>query len=317
MNPPATTRDLYNSLKDRLGLEWIAGREGSERQLLGEFPGAGSQGLVGPLNYIHPNRIQIIGRAELVYFSGIDPDFYQDTISKLFFAQPAAIILADEIEIDEEFERQAESHQTPLLRSRVGDNQLLGYLQHYLTHALAECTTVHGVFMDVIGVGILLTGAAAIGKSELALELVSRGHRLIADDSPEFSRIAPDTLNGTCPPLLQDFLEVRGLGLINIRAMFGDSAIKQTSNLQLVINLVQMSDLELQQIDRLEGSRSTRSILGLDIPQVTLPVAAGREMAILVETATRQHILRSKGYDAAADFMQRQQQEIIDRSENE
>ncbi len=133
---------------------------------------------------------------------------------------------------------------------------------------------------------------------------------MIADDAPEFSRIAPDILDGKCPSILSDFLEVRGLGLINIRSMFGDSAVKQHKYLQLIIHLKQMTPEELAKMDRLRGSHASRYILGLEIPEVTLPIAPGREMAILVETAARQHILKLKGYNAADAFIARQQAAI-------
>jgi HPr kinase/phosphorylase len=311
---PVTTRDLYNAFKNKLGLEWIAGHIGSERNLKGDFPGAASQGLAGPLNYIHPNRIQIIGRAEFIYFSGLDRNLFHDVLDKLFFAQPAAVLLADGVTVDQQFIDSAEKSATPLWCSSIPDKLLIDELQYFLTHALAERTTKHGVFMEVLGTGVLLTGTAATGKSELALELIARGHRLIADDAPVFSRIAPDIISGSCPALLQDFLEVRGLGVINIRTMFGDSAIKQEKYLRLIIHLQPMNDAELKKVDRLRGSYSRTDVLGLPISQVALPVAPGREMSILVEVAVRQSILLKKGYDATEEFIIRQQQ-AIDRQQ--
>ena len=155
-----------------------------------------------------------------------------------------------------------------------------------------------------MGTGVLITGDSSIGKSELALELLTRGHRLIADDATEFSRIAPDTLNGTCPEMLRDFLEVRGLGILNVRAMFGDSAIKQSRNLRLIIVLQDLEDAV--KIDRLHGSRQIRVIQDVEIPEVTLPVGPGRNLAVLLEAAVRNHILISKGYDASEAFIERQ-----------
>ena len=315
MTFPVTARDLYNALKNKLGLEWIAGHIGSERNLKGDFPGAASQGLAGPLNYIHPNRIQIIGRAELIYFSGLDRNLFLDVLDKLFFAQPAAVLLADGIAVDGQFISSAEKSSTPLWRSSVPDKLLIDELQYFLTHVLAERTTQHGVFMDMLGTGALLTGDAATGKSELALELIARGHRLIADDTPVFSRIAPDIISGSCPALLQDFLEVRGLGIINIRTMFGDSAIKQEKYLRLIIRLQPMNDAELKKVDRLRGSYSYTNVLGIPISEVALPVAPGREMSILVEVAVRQFILLKKGYDATEEFIIRQQQAIDKQQE--
>ena len=160
------------------------------------------------------------------------------------------------------------------------------------------------------GIGVLLTGESGVGKSELALELISRGHRLIADDAPEFSRVAPDTLSGECPEQLRDFLEVRGLGILNMRAMFGDNAIKNTKYLRLIMHLEAMNKKQSEQIDRLRGSRQLKNVLGVDVQQITIPVAPGRNLAVLVEIAVRNHILSYKGYNAAESFIQRQQEFI-------
>ena len=170
--------------------------------------------------------------------------------------------------------------------------------------------TLHGVYMEVMAIGVLITGPSGIGKSELALELISRGHRLIADDAPLFSRIAPDIINGTCSEILQDFLEVRGMGIINVRELFGDSAIKKNKYLKLIVQLQPMNREDLLALDRLEGSYKTRTILDMDIPQITLPVAPGRNLAVMMECAARNHILRDSGYNASATFSKRQQKQM-------
>ncbi len=162
--------------------------------------------------------------------------------------------------------------------------------------------------MEVMGTGVLITGESSIGKSELALELLTRGHRLIADDAPEFTRIAPDTLNGTCPDMLRDFLEVRGLGILDVRAMFGASAIKENRNLRLIIVLQDIE--EAIKIDRLHGSRHQHTIQGVDVPEVILPVGPGRNLAVLLEAAVRNHILIANGYDASDAFIERQKRRL-------
>jgi HPr kinase/phosphorylase len=313
----ATVAELYRALREKLGLKWVAGIDGQGRTLKGDFPGAASQGLAGSLNCIHPNRIQLIGHAELVYFTGLEKEFFLDTLKKLFDARPAAILLTDGIGLEDEFIEYAERTATPVLSSTLGDSRLVNELQYYLNRITAERLIVHGVFLEVLGIGVLLTGDSAVGKSELALELISRGHRLIADDAPEFSLIGPEIIDGTCPEVLKDFLEVRGLGLLNIRAMFGDSAIMESRQLQFIIDLRQMSEDELGEIDRLGGSYTTRLILDLEIPMVTLPVAPGRELAVLVEAAVRQYALKQKGYDAAEDFIARQKMVMAFNSRRE
>lgn len=166
----------------------------------------------------------------------------------------------------------------------------------------------HGVFLDVLGLGVLLTGESGIGKSELALGLINRGHRLIADDAVQFKKTTEDTLMGSCPELLQDFLEVRGLGILNIRVMFGDTAIKENKRLQLIINVVEFNSQELQNIDRLHGLYRTIQLIDVPVPEVTIPVAPGRNLAVLVESAVRNQVLRHTGYEASLEFSSRQKQ---------
>jgi HPr kinase/phosphorylase len=176
----------------------------------------------------------------------------------------------------------------------------------YLSRVLAQSTTLHGVFMDVLELGVLITGASAIGKSELALELISRGHGLVADDVVELQQVAPDTIQGRCPPMLRDFLEVRGLGVLNIRSIFGETAVRPRRALRLIVQLDPPEDAEPK--DRLATRAGTQDILGVEIPTVTLAVAPGRNLAVLVEAAVRNHILLSRGINSTAEFIRRQEE---------
>lgn len=164
--------------------------------------------------------------------------------------------------------------------------------------------------MEVMGIGVLLAGPSGVGKSELALELISRGHRLIADDAPFFTRLAPDAIMGKCPKALQDFLEVRGLGILDIRSMFGDNSLKHQETLHLIVQLKRMSDSEVGQLDRLQGNMVYRTVLDVEIPELTLPVIMGSNLAVLVEGAVRNHLLLMKGYNATETFIERQRRFI-------
>lgn len=307
---PDSLQSLIRHTAARSRLRWLTPEPPSPRPLLGERPELSRQALIGSLNCIHPNRLQVIGHAELVYLAGLGVTAFTETIDTLFAEQPAAVIFADGIEPEDAFWDLAERTGTPLLGSPVGDEELISYLRYYLTHALAERTTVHGVLIEVLGMGVLLLGDPAVGKSELALDLISRGHRLIADDAPQFARVAPEQLEGSCPEPLRDFLEVRGLGILNIRAMFGEGAVTLQKTLNLIIDLKPLNQSELDRIDRLSGSLSTTNILGVMVPRITMPVAPGRNLAILVEAAVRHQILRIRGYDAGVDFIDRQARAI-------
>lgn len=170
--------------------------------------------------------------------------------------------------------------------------------------------TVHGVFMEVFDIGLLLEGVSGIGKSELALELITRGHRLVADDAPIFNLDKNQAVIGSCPDVLLNFIELRGIGIINIAAMFGENAIKQSKPLQLIVKLIEMNDKQVQAIDRISGVRTTREIFNNSIPEITLPVSTARNLAVLVEICARDHKLRLSGYDASEIFCQHQQDMI-------
>ena len=180
-------------------------------------------------------------------------------------------------------------------------------LRIYLQRALAVSVVKHGVFLDVFEIGILITGHSGLGKSELALELISRGHSLVADDAVELHRTGPETLEGRCPAMLRDFLEVRGLGVLNIRHIFGETSIRPKKHLQLIINLVPADDEYMKQLDRLSIRTETESILNVNIRSVTLPVAVGRNLAVLVEAAVRNYILQLRGKDSTKEFLERHQ----------
>jgi HPr kinase/phosphorylase len=308
-----TVRELHAQLGAELALTWDG--EGGERNIQQAPSATPRQPLVGPFNMIRPNRIQIVGPPEQKHLQGLDQSEYRHCLQSLFATRPAAIIFTDNLQPLPECRANAAQSGTPLLYTPQPDYHVLKQLQAYFSRLPEENATVHGVFMEVLGKGVLLSGDPSIGKSELALELISRGHRLVADDAAEFTRVNSNTLSGHCPPVLQDFLEVRGLGLINVRAMFGNTAIKPSKFLHLIIDLERLDETDMNQIDRLSGCCSCGTILGIEVPRTLLPVAPGRNLSILVETAVRQHMLKSDGYDAAEDFIQRQR-EFIDNPRN-
>ena len=289
---------LHEDNRESLSLAWVAGREG---RTVVRRESAAAAALIGHLNLTHPNSVQVIGVYEAGTIAGL--------AERLFAPAPAALIFADGVRPPQALLAEAERTGTPLFTSPLPAPRLIEKLANYLAKRLADSTERHGVLMDVLGVGVLITGESGVGKSELALELISRGQGLVADDVVEISRIAATTLEGRCPPLLRDFLEVRGLGLINIRAIYGETAVRPKMKLKLIAHLEKpVKGGARDNVERLPLSELAEDILGVTVRKVVIPVAAGRNLAVLLEAAVRSYILKLRGKDSAAEFLARQKQ---------
>jgi HPr kinase/phosphorylase len=300
--------ELYKETRLKLKLNWVAGLDGGLNQLKSDNVTKPSLALIGHLNFVHPNRVQVLGCAEMDYLRSLSIIAMQQAISNLYSTDLAAVVVANGEKPPKELVSAANTYNTPLFTSPMQSPQLMDLLSHYLKQAMAETTSLHGVFIEVQGFGVLIKGNAAIGKSELALELITRGHRLIADDIVDFYRISPDRIEGRCPALLQDFLEVRGLGILNIRALFGDNSVKPTKPLDLIIQLELADTLNPKTLDRLNAKTQHERVLEVDISKVIIPIAAGRNISVLVEVAVRNHILLLRGINATQQFSKRQKQ---------
>lgn len=302
--------ELFKQTRLKLKLNWIAGLNGGSNSLTSDTVSKPPLALIGHLNFVHPNRVQVLGCAEMDYLRSLKTADADGAIANLYSTDLAAVIVANGEKVPETLLAAANSHNTPLFTSTLRSPQLMDILNHFLAQAVAESVSMHGVFMEVQGFGALIKGEAAMGKSELALELISRGHRLIADDIVDFFRISPDRVEGRCPALLQDFLEVRGLGILNIRALFGDNSVKPTKPLDLIIQLEMADKHAPHLLDRLKIKTLNEEVLGVKIPKVHIPIAAGRNIAVLVEVAIRNHMLLLRGINATKQFTQRQQREM-------
>lgn len=296
---------LYDDNRDKLGLAWIGGKSAGATRLRRDS--ADTAALVGHLNLIHPNRIQVLGNHEIAHLAEFEERELFKTLGSLFAFHPAAIVVADGAPADVRMLKAAEASNTAVFATGLPGAQVIDRLRRYLGKTLAESVECHGVCMDVLGLGVLITGDSGVGKSELALELISRGHGLVADDVVEISRIAASTLECRCPAVLKDFLEVRGLGVLNIRTIFGETAVRPKMNLRLIVHLERAGAAETE---RLPSRELSEDILGVGVGKVVLPVAAGRNLAVLLEAAVRNYILRLRGIDSTAEFMQRQQAEM-------
>jgi len=303
-NIPLPIQELFDDNQASLRLAWLAGKSGCERVIHGDAASAADQ--VGHLNLIHPGRIQVFGHQEYDYLQRLSESSLAFQTRELLAGVPPALIIAQALEPHPYILKACDENSIPLLSTPLPAAQVIDFLRVYLSKKLAARVTMHGVFMDVLGVGVLITGESGLGKSELGLELISRNHGLVADDAVEFARIAPNMIEGRCPPLLQNLLEVRGLGLLDIRAIFGETAVRRKMRLKLIVHLVRRKTLE-ENYERLPLNQQHEEVLGLPIRKVVIPVEAGRNIAVLLEAAVRNTILQLRGIDTLADFMERQQ----------
>ncbi|GDX59133.1 HPr kinase/phosphorylase [Nitrosomonadaceae bacterium] len=308
--PQISIEQLFEDKKENLALSWEAGRDGGDRQLDDKMIDQSTQGLVGHLNFIHPNWVQILSETETDYLDQLDPIALQENINKLDQSSIACIIVTGGASIPTLLRALAESSRIPLLRSPYSGLEVIWLLRTYLERVLAPPSTLHGVLLDVLGVGVMITGESGVGKSELALELVSRGHGLVADDVVELRRIAPETLEGRCPPMLRDFLEVRGLGVLNIRTIFGETAVRRRKSMKLIVHLLKPGGADANSVERLPINDVNETVMGVNVRKVIIPVVAGRNLAVLVEAAVRNYVLQLRGIDSTKEFLARHEQEM-------
>lgn len=306
--PILTVADLFQNQGEELELKWVAGRDGAGRLLepiTAKYPG---MALVGHMNFVHPNRVQVLGEGEVEYLHKLDKRDRPRAVKALFDAnRTAVIIVANGKRAPADLVAAADKSKRALFSTPLASPLVIDHLQYFLARALAPRTTIHGVYMEVMGMGVLITGESGIGKSELALELLSRNHRLISDDAVELVRVGPDVVVGQSPHGLSDYLEVRGLGILDVRMMFGETAVRHKKKLHLIVHLQKLNKRRMARMDRLQTVSRTRSILDVDVPEVILYVAPGRNLAVLVESATRAYILRMWGINTLEDFMKRHQ----------
>ncbi|MCQ9328085.1 HPr(Ser) kinase/phosphatase [Pelistega suis] len=302
-------QELIDDNIETLKFSWKAGQVSADRHLP-ESTGDAAD-LVGHLNMIHPARIQVFGQEEIDFFSRLAPAQQERALVGLAEGSVPAMIMAESIDPPQNILNFCQRSKIPLLSSSVSSARVIDVLRVYLARRYAPTTTVHGVFMDVLGLGVLITGESGLGKSELALELISRGHGLVADDAVEFSRTAPTLIEGQCPELLRNLLEVRGLGLLDIRTIFGETSVRRKMSLKLIVHLVRANN---EKFERLPIQDQTQDILGMPIRRVMLQVAAGRNLAVLVEAAVRNTILKLRGIDTLSEFMERQSKLILENS---
>lgn len=314
MKPTVISADvLFEDHRESLRWQWVAGLGASERRFddLAIREARSGADLVGYLNYIHPYRVLVIGEREVAYLTNATPEDCARRISRIVTLEPPVLVVADNQVAPEELVSLCERAHIPLFATHESAAFVIDVLRAYLSKHFAERQSMHGVFMDILGLGVMITGESGLGKSELGLELISRGHGLVADDAVDVYRINQTTIEGRCPELLQNLMEVRGIGLLDIKAIFGETAVRRRMRMKLIVHLVRKETME-RDYERMPHEPLRQDVLGIPIRKTVIQVVAGRNIAVLVEAAVRNTILQLRGVDTYQEFVQRQRRAMED-----
>ena len=293
-------RELEQDKKHHLGLTLIAGRKGLTRRITHPQVQKMGLALTGFTRFTNPGRLQVLGNTETAYFKTLDPEQQKKVVQQVCKLDLACIVVTRNLEIPELFVQEADEMGTPLFRTSLGSTEFIDQITKFLEEKLAATHSLHGVLMDVFGVGVLILGKSGIGKSECALDLILRGHRLVADDMVYIQKNIPSVLIGSGFEVIQHHMEIRGLGIINIRSLFGVEAIRERKKIELVVELVEWDTQ--QEYDRLGFEEEKYTILSVELPMLRIPVTPARNLTTIIEVAARNHLLKVMGYDSALEF---------------
>jgi len=296
-------RTILAKLRIELGLELLAGRDGLDRRVTGASIQKPGLALAGYATMIKPGRVQVLGRTEIEYLWTLGPEERATAAETLLSHRPPAVVVTRGQDVPDQLVTAADRHNVPLLITGLRSSLFVEALHRQLANRLARVRSIHGVLVDVFGEGVLIIGKAGIGKSECALELVMRGHRLVADDVVDVSKTPPSTIIGSGNDLIRYNMEIRGLGIIDIKDLFGVAAIRERKRIDLVVSLEEW--ITSDDYDRLGVKTETHDILGVSIPKVVIPVRPGRSLATIIEVAARNQLLKAMGHHSAIEFQKR------------
>ncbi|MBH0156988.1 HPr kinase/phosphorylase [Fictibacillus halophilus] len=292
-----------HELIKKFHLELVSGEEGIHRTIRTSDISRPGLEMAGYFTFYPGERLQLLGKTELSFISELDPETRMERLTALCTDETPGIIVSRDIEVPKELLKASHKSGVPIMRSPVTTTRLSSRITNYLESRLAPTTAKHGVLVDIYGIGVLITGNSGVGKSETALELVKRGHRLVADDSVEIRQEDEDTLIGSAPELIQHLLEIRGLGIINVMTLFGAGAIRNYKKISIVMNLEAWDSKKVY--DRLGLEEETTKIIDTEIPILTIPVRPGRNLAVIIEVAAMNFRLKRMGMNAAQQFSDR------------
>jgi HPr kinase/phosphorylase len=309
--PKVRTKDIIK----KFDMELVSGEEGVNRPITTTDISRPGLEIAGYFEYYPAERLQLLGKTELTFFEKLDPRDRAERMEKLCTDITPGIIVTRDMEVPVELVEAAERESVPLMRSKQKTTRLSSHLTNYLESKLAPTTAVHGVLVDLYGIGVLITGKSGVGKSETALELVKRGHRLVADDCVEIRQEDIGTLVGNSPDLIEHLLEIRGVGIINVMTLFGAGAVRSHKRISLIIDL-EIWD-QKKSYDRLGLDEEKMKILDTDITKLTIPVRPGRNLAVIIEVAAMNFRLKRMGVNAAEQFTNRLSDVIEDGDHDE
>ncbi len=304
-------KEMLDSKKEALDLSLIAGQDGLKNKIRAAHIQKPGLALVGYNKHIVSHRIQVFGKTEIGYLSQQDENESRLVLEKFFNKRICCCIVTANQEAHPLLLEFSKKTQTPLLLTSMVSLEFISRITRFLAYRFARRTTMHGVLVDVFGAGVLILGKSAIGKSECALDLVLRGHRLVADDVVELRRISQESVNGRSSEVTKNHMEIRGLGIINIKEMFGIGAVRDRKKVHMVVKLVEWSDA--MDYDRIGLDDQVYQILGVELPLATIPVRPGRNLTAIIEVAARNHLLKLEGFHAAQSF----QQQLLSRMETD
>jgi HPr kinase/phosphorylase len=293
-------QELEQDREHHLGLILMAGRKGLKKRITHSQVQKMGLALTGFIQFIDPDRLQIIGNTEMAYLKTLAVDQQEKVIHKVCSLGLSCLVVTRNLDVPELLLQEADEKGVPLLRTNLRSFDFIERVTKFLEEKLASTSSIHGVLMDVFGVGVLILGKSGIGKSECALDLILRGHRLVADDMVYIQKRSPSSVTGSGFEVIQHHMEIRGLGIINIRSLFGVEAIRERKKVELVLELMEWDTQ--QEYDRLGVDEEKYTILDVELPMLRIPVTPARNLTTIIEVAARNYLLKVMGYDSALEF---------------